>query len=225
MWYLEPPVCHWAGALKPAALTLPETFHLLFWSFLTLFLERALSFFPPSVTLPTLPACSRGIWCQELYLKGSIPGSRSVSHSAALAKGHTWGAGQKQGRALRHGSTFGTGARWPGVRIWVWSPTSHCIISLCAPDFPSVKCSHTCPWLTMSQLQGQLRCLIPSKRNHRGNSSVSNSRRWCCVHVSWVFRDGNVPNSEYSTQRLEPPACLCLVYSQRAKSTFLLCPY
>lgn len=28
-----------------------------------------------------------------------------------------------------------------------------------------------------------------------------------------------------SMQRLEPPACLCLVYSQRAKSKFLPCPY
>lgn len=111
MWYLEPPVSHWAGALQPAALTLPGTFHLLFWSFLTLFLERDLSFFPPSVTLPTLPARSRGIWCQELYLKGSIPGSRSVSHSAALAKGHTWGRGGSRavprGMGVRSGQAPG----------------------------------------------------------------------------------------------------------------------
>lgn len=100
----------WCSAA--CCLTLLGTFHLLFWSLLTLFLEGRVLLFPISHP-PTPSACSRGIWCQELYLKGSILRSMSVSHSSALARGTLGGQGGS--RAMPWGMGVSSGQA-PGDR-------------------------------------------------------------------------------------------------------------
>lgn len=99
------------------------------------------------------------------------------------------------------------------------------ITSLCL-SLPFCKCSYTCPCLIVKELQGQLRCLIPKQeKSQGGNSSVSNSRR-CCTHVSHGS-SGTEKMCQLIIFHTEgrSPACLCLGYSQRAKSEFYLFPY
>ena len=69
----EPRLFCWAGALSCVAL--PSCRHTAYSSglFSLYFWKGPCPSFPPTVTLPSPPAHSKGIWCQELYLQGLIP--------------------------------------------------------------------------------------------------------------------------------------------------------
>ena len=188
-------------------LPLPVTFHRLSGTFLTLFLERALRLIPsphrPST--PKAPSAKNAIW------KPGSQKSRAVNQTSEPA-GPVWEEREK-GRVLGHEVGSGCGQ---GPRVLIPGQGSLCL------SLPSVECGSTCPCLVVRELQGQLRCLTPEQEESQGgNSSVSNSRRWCCIYGSL----GSLGIEKMYPVYNLPSACLCWVQSQRAKPEFLLCLY
>lgn len=135
MWYFWTPFLPLDWCSEQCCLTIPMTFCLLFWSFLTLFLERALSFFPPQqssslscLSTPKAFSVKNSIW-KAWSLK-----SRAVNHTLGLASTDRWGR-EEAGPCPGGQEWVQERGQVAQVLIWVWPRTSHCITSLCASGF------------------------------------------------------------------------------------------
>lgn len=166
----ESPLSGWSGAGWPLPSS-PCDFPPTLWDFPHSIFGKGLV--PHS--LPTPPVHSQGTYCQERYLKAWVPEVESCQSDLGAGWPGAGGEGEGPCPGAWGGVALGPGARSPDPRAGV---------SLCL-SLPSVKCSSTCPCLVVRELQGQLRCLTPEQEESQGgNSSVSNSRRWCCIYGS-----------------------------------------
>lgn len=131
----------------------------------------------PCLSTPKASGVKNFIW-KAWSLK-----SRAVNHTPGLASTDRWG---REEAGLCHG-----GQEWVQERgqvaqvlIWVWPWTSQYITSLCASGFLLLNAVIPALASSWGSCKDSSDAWYQSKRNHREEIPVSNSRRCGCTRVS-----------------------------------------
>lgn len=191
MWYFWTPSLPlgWCSELccsEQCCLTLPMTFCCLFWSFLTLFLERALSFIPPQqssslscLSTPKASGVKNSIW-KAWSLK-----SRAVNHTPGLASTDRWER-EEAGPCPGGQEWVQERGQVAQVLIWVWRWTSQHITSLCASGFLLLNALIPALALSWGNCKDSSDAWYQSERNHREEIPLSVIQEGVVVLVSLI---------------------------------------